>query len=54
MARDDFDDTGYVSITKDEYAYLKERDAEYRRLEAAGVDNWDGYYYAFRGDGEGE
>lgn len=48
MARDDFDDDGYVSITKDEYIYLKERDVEYTRLEAAGVDNWEGYYYAFQ------
>jgi hypothetical protein len=47
MARDDFDDDGYVSITKDEYESLKEDSEFLANLRAAGVDNWDGYYYGY-------
>lgn len=35
-----------VSITKTEYARLLERDLFLSALEAAGVDNWDGYAHA--------
>jgi hypothetical protein len=48
MARDDFDDDGYVSITKEEYEYLKERESWLGYLEMAGVDNWGGYDYAIQ------
>lgn len=33
-----------LSITLKEYSYLVARDKELSRLEAAGVDNWEGYY----------
>ena len=32
-----------VTITKAEYDELMDRDEELTRLEAAGVDNWEGY-----------
>lgn len=48
MARDDFDDDGCVSIPKAEYDRLVERDDFLTALEAAGVDNWEGYSYARR------
>lgn len=32
-----------ITITEDEYDYLKSRDAELSRLERNGVDNWEGY-----------
>ena len=32
-----------VSITLDEYSQLLDRDQELAALEAAGVDNWEGY-----------
>lgn len=32
-----------VEITEKEYNYLKSRDKFLTNLEAAGVDNWDGY-----------
>lgn len=35
-----------VTITKTEYAQLKEDQEWLRALEAAGVDNWEGYQYA--------
>jgi hypothetical protein len=48
MARDDFDDDGYVSITKAEYDRLVERDDFLTALQGAGVDNWSGYDYAIQ------
>ena len=40
------------TITIDKQLYLKlKRDSDFlRRLEAAGVDNWEGYSYAFEDD----
>jgi hypothetical protein len=38
------DDT--VTIKRTEYARLQERDQWLECLEAAGVDNWDGFEYA--------
>ena len=35
-----------VTISKKEYESLKEDAAWLRALEAAGVDNWDGYDFA--------
>ena len=35
-----------VTITREEYRYLQNREAFLTCLEAAGVDNWDGYMYA--------
>jgi hypothetical protein len=34
---------GLVAIPIEEYERLKKRDFELRALEAAGVDNWEGY-----------
>ena len=36
-----------ITITKKEYDRLVERDEFLSRLEGAGVDNWEGYSYAF-------
>jgi hypothetical protein len=36
-----------VTISEKEYLKLKERSAWLGYLEAAGVDNWDGYSYAY-------
>lgn len=36
-----------VQIDKDEYERLKAHSRRYIKLVAAGVDNWDGYDYAF-------
>lgn len=35
-----------MTISKDEYEALLERDKKLRALEGAGVDNWEGYDYA--------
>lgn len=35
-----------VTISKDEYEELLDLQRFYRRLEAWGIDNWDGYGYA--------
>jgi hypothetical protein len=35
-----------VTISTDEYESLKESDRKLSALEAAGVDNWEGYDYA--------
>ena len=49
-----------VTITKEEYENLQERDDFLCALEAAGVDNWDGYSEAqqllreWYGEEEGE
>jgi hypothetical protein len=37
-----------VIITQAEYDELKGSQAFLIELEAAGVDNWDGYHYAYR------
>lgn len=37
-----------VTITKEEYENLQERDDFLCALEAAGVDNWDGYGEAYQ------
>jgi hypothetical protein len=42
-----------VTIKASRLKYLNERDAFLTRLEAAGVDNWDGYHYGFGDDDEG-
>lgn len=39
-------DEEYVTIPKNEYDRLKERDDWLECLEAAGVDNWQGMEYA--------
>lgn len=41
-----------VTIPAGEYDYLKSRDAELTLLENAGVDNWEWYGEALRGDEE--
>lgn len=43
-----------VTIDKDEYDRLKESDRVLALLEAAGVDNWEGYSDAFRDPETGE
>lgn len=43
-----------VTIPAEEWDHLKSRDAELSMLEAYGVDNWDGYGDALRGDEEDE
>lgn len=35
-----------ISITQNEYDRLVQKEAKLNALEAAGVDNWDGYDYA--------
>lgn len=40
-------DKSKVLIDEEEYEELKERDNILSRLEGAGVDNWEGYSYAF-------
>ncbi|WP_270501746.1 hypothetical protein [Clostridium butyricum] len=40
-------DKSKVLIDEAEYEELKERDNILSRLEGAGVDNWEGYSYAF-------
>ena len=45
-------DGDQITISKEEYEKLKERDRFLERLEAAGVDNWEGYGYAFEYDDE--
>lgn len=35
-----------IAITKEEYEKLKQAKAKLDALEAAGVDNWEGYDYA--------
>ena len=37
-----------IEITEEEFGRLQERDDFLSALEAAGVDNWDGYYEAHR------
>jgi hypothetical protein len=39
--------TDTVTITRKEYESLLEDSAFLRRLEAAGVDNWEWYHLAF-------
>lgn len=41
-----------VIVSKKELLRLKMRDSFLSRLEAAGVDNWDGYSYAVSGEGD--
>lgn len=41
-----------VQITEKEYNKLKESDRILRALEAAGVDNWEGYSSAFQDEDE--
>lgn len=43
-----------VTIPYAEYARLLDRDWKLSKLEAAGVDNWDGYAYAFEDEEEDE
>lgn len=40
-------DNSKVLIDEEEYEELKERDNILSRLEGAGLDNWEGYSYAF-------
>jgi hypothetical protein len=42
-----------VTIKASRLKCLEERDAFLSRLEAAGVDNWDGYHYGFGDEDEG-
>lgn len=37
-----------VEISKNEYKNLIDSDLLLKALEAAGVDNWDGYGYAYQ------
>jgi len=39
-------ETKSVTISTEDYEYLKSRDEWLQCLEAAGVDNWEGYDYA--------
>lgn len=39
---------GYIAVPENEYERLVERDEFLSALEAAGVDNWEGYSEAFR------
>lgn len=43
-----------VTIPKNEYERLLERDEFLWRLEKAGVDNWPMYYMGFRDDDDPE
>jgi len=43
-----------VTIPKKEYEELLKDSQFLMRLEAAGVDNWEGYHYAFIDDEESE
>jgi hypothetical protein len=43
-----------VTISSEEYLRLLGRDAELSKLEAAGVDNWEGYAAAIREEDDGE
>jgi hypothetical protein len=53
MRKRDFEMEGNVTITKREYFELCCRDTKFAMLEAAGVDNWNGYGgESFRPDGE--
>lgn len=45
-------ESGYVILTAERYKALNESDATLCRLEAAGVDNWEGYSNAFEDDEE--
>lgn len=46
-----YDDV-YMLVTNREYQRLKDRDEKLSKLEAAGVDNWDGYDWAFEDDND--
>jgi hypothetical protein len=37
-----------ITITQKEYKYLKQRARLLTYLESAGVDNWEGYHYAWQ------
>lgn len=39
---------GYIAVPDSEYERLVERDDFLTALEAAGVDNWEGYSAAYR------
>ncbi len=39
-----------MEISDKEYARLKKDSATLAKLEAAGVDNWEGYSFAFESD----
>jgi len=41
-----------VTISKAKYKRLLDDQSVLRRLEAAGVDNWEGYSYAFDDEDE--
>ena len=41
---------GYITITVPEYNKLKADQQKLNNLEAAGVDNWEGYSFAFEDD----
>lgn len=43
-----------ITILVSHYKSLKEDSEFLSRLEAAGVDNWDGYYYACQNEDEDE
>lgn len=43
-----------VIVLKKEISRLRMRDSFLSRLEAAGVDNWDGYDYAVSGEDDEE
>lgn len=52
MAESNFN--GTWTLTQQEYQQLK-RDSEFlANLEAAGVDNWDGYHYGYGNDEDEE
>jgi hypothetical protein len=43
-----------ILVNRDDYFDLLKRDRTLSALEAAGVDNWDGYPFAFENDDEEE
>jgi hypothetical protein len=48
------DNPTHVSLNIIEYKRLVERDKMLSRLEAVGVDNWEGYHYSFENEDEEE
>ena len=46
MSKDDSNQNDYITISKKEYDYLLDCGKKLLALEAAGVDNWQGYDFA--------
>ena len=54
IRRTKMSDKKTVTISSEEYKSLLEDRRFLRALEAAGVDNWEGYQYAFEDEDEDE